>query len=184
MDIRLWWKFDGRYIISNIKNGFINIWKWLPVIWKDRGYDHRYIYDVLHHKLILQKESLTRYHSHVDWKRDVAKIQLCINLIDRVREETYHEEYMKYFNDKHWFRDISGKPQYSELMSEVIVEDFGPYFKKYPLMRKKALGYTGKWPYADKSDRCIAMWISHTNHERARSLLFRALDRYIEFWWD
>jgi hypothetical protein len=36
----------------------------------------------------------------------------------------------------------------------------------------------------DKDKELIAMEIAHENHERARKLLFKILERNIERWWD
>ena len=45
----------------NITQGFESLWKWLPVIWKDRQWDHQFIYEVIKHKLHLT-EQLIRHN--------------------------------------------------------------------------------------------------------------------------
>lgn len=38
--IHLWWYHNGRYYHKDFVQGVKNIWNWLPIIWKDRNYDH------------------------------------------------------------------------------------------------------------------------------------------------
>jgi len=48
---RLWWKFEGRYYHKDIINGVKNLYKWFPIVWKDRDHDHYFIYETLRFKL-------------------------------------------------------------------------------------------------------------------------------------
>ena len=41
---------------KEFKRGVKSLWKWLPVIWKDRHWDDVYIYNILLHKLKLQRD--------------------------------------------------------------------------------------------------------------------------------
>ena len=183
--MRLWWKFEGRYILPGIKRGLINIWKWLPVIWKDRGYDHIFIFDILLKKLELQAECLTKYANHIQWEYDVSRINWCIRLIRLLKDDVYELEYMDYHEATHEFIPVDSTEEMYEMKSEYFNENFSEFFKKYKLQYKIAKGLSDEeWPYNDRSDKCIAMWISSNNHVRARRLLFKILDRYIEHWWD
>ena len=56
---------------------------------------------------------------------------------------------------------------------------FDDYFKKYPLVYKKVLKEN---PNEDKSK--IALLISIENHKRAKKLVFKLMENYIECWWD
>ena len=49
--IRLWWKFDGKYLHRDIAQGIKNLIKWFPIIWKDRNWDDSFIFDILQFKL-------------------------------------------------------------------------------------------------------------------------------------
>ena len=57
--IYLWWIFDGKYFHKNFVKGVKNLWKWFPVIWKDRDWDDHYIFEVLKFKL---NTSNDQYH--------------------------------------------------------------------------------------------------------------------------
>ena len=49
--IKRWWRWEGKHLHKDIKQGFKNLWKWLPVIWKDRDWDTHFIYELLKKKL-------------------------------------------------------------------------------------------------------------------------------------
>ena len=49
--ISLWWRFDGRHIPRNIMEGIKNIIYWFPIIWKNRYFDHYYLYKIEKHHL-------------------------------------------------------------------------------------------------------------------------------------
>ena len=51
-------KFEVNYFISNLftpitvfKEGVIRLFKWLPIIWKDRDFDEHYMVEILQFKL-------------------------------------------------------------------------------------------------------------------------------------
>ena len=189
--VSLWWKFDGRYILSNIKLGFRNIWYWLPIIWKDRHWDHAYIYDILKHKLKAQAHRLHTADMHLSAKRDAEIIRTCVRLIDKVNNDFYSMEYMDYEKNKMWF-EPSDKEGFSELKSKVLEDNLDEYFKKYPLIYKQCLSGEGmmgrhrvKNSTFDPNDRhFIAMDIGHTNQDRAHKLLFKIISENIYKWWD
>ena len=49
--IKLWWRFEGRYYHKTFIRGIKNLWKWLPVVWKDKDWDPSHIYKILQFKL-------------------------------------------------------------------------------------------------------------------------------------
>ena len=68
--IKLWWKFEGRYYHRDFINGIKNLWSWFPVIWKDRDWDQTFIYEVLIHKLEKQAKYIGEREWHTRAKRD------------------------------------------------------------------------------------------------------------------
>jgi hypothetical protein len=183
--IRLWWKFDGRYIHSNIIEGVKNIWYWLPVIWKDRNWDSSFIFTIIKHKLEAQANCIGTREIHTRAKRDAEIMMTCTRLIDKVTDEYYGMEYMDYYKDKHWFTstEIDG---YSKLNSKTLYENFDVYFAKYPLIYKRVMNDEGVFNREGREDdkHIIAMNIAHINHDRARKLLFKLMEQNIERWWD
>ena len=185
--ISLNWKFKYRYLWRDFKNGIKNIIYWLPIIWKDRNWDYRYIYTILQHKLKVQSKYIGDRDWRVTAKRDAEIMMTCVRLIDKVSDEFYSSEYSDYHKDKHWFTPDE-KEGYSTWNSRTLEENFDDYFKKYPLIYKRVM--KGEGPFkldgVDSEDmkRRVAMNIGHINHERVRKLLFKLMEQNIEKWWD
>jgi hypothetical protein len=184
----LWWKFEGRYYHKDLYRGIKNLIQWFPVIWKDRDWDSYYIFQILEHKLKLQAKGISKRDIHVDAQRDAEIMMTCVRLIEKVRDGYYESEWTDYHESKYWFEDIEDNPGYSTWESEIKSENFDDYFKKYPLIYKRVLNGEGVFSIDDEnsSERKmrIAMNISHINHDRARVLLFKIMNKNIERWWD
>jgi len=183
--ISLWWEHNGRYLGNEFIRGIENLWYWLPVIWKDRNWDHQFIFDILSHKLKAQSAYISGRGNHVSAERDAEIMMTCVRLIEKVKDEYYGMEYMDYHKTKHWF-EPADKEGYSTWESKQIGENFDDYFAKYPLIYKRVLNGEGifKLEGTDDDKQRIAMNIAHINHDRARKLLFKIMEQEIERWWD
>lgn len=182
--LKIWWKWHGRYIISDTKYGIKNIIKWLPIIWRDRDWDQKYIWDIMRFKLKNQGEHFLDYGHFVDSEADAKRMLLCVKLIERVSEGVYESEYLNYFSDEHWFTDSSACEGCKELNSKEEWENFDDFFKKYPLIYKRVVNGAGPFELDDKTDkRRIAMNVAYINHDRAKKLLFKVMEENIEMWW-
>ena len=172
-------KYNIRQFFRNIQN----VIRWFPIIWKDRDYDDSFIFTILETKLKYQAEYIGKRGYHQDADRDAERMMTCVRLIQKVKEEYYRMEYSDYHKCEFHFDDIPNKPDYSQLRIEELSEHFDDYFKKYPRIHKQVVAM--KRAAFDRSEKSgIAMNIAHINHKRARSLLFKMLDQYIETWWD
>jgi hypothetical protein len=188
--ISLWWKFEGRYYHKDFINGVKNLWKWFPVIWKDRDYDDHYIFEVLKFKLSKQANYIGGRGNHVSAKRDAEIMHLVTRLIKLHQDEFYGMEYMDYHNTDYDFvptdYKIDGEGCF-EMKSTLVSENFDDYFKKYPRQYKKVLSgeinRTQKNPN-EKDKHTIALEISIENHERCNKLIFKILQENIQRWWD
>jgi len=182
--ISLWWKFDGRYLIKEFVRGVENIWYWLPIIWKDRNWDDSFIFTILSHKLKAQSKYIGERNMHTRAKRDSEVMMTCVRLIEKIQNEFYNLEYADYHKTKDWFEPVEGVNGY-KWKSKQVYENFDVYFKKYPLIYKRVLNGEGFFKLKDQDDKeKIAMNISQINHDRARKLLFKLMERNIEGWWD
>lgn len=184
--LSIWWKFEGRYTISNIKYGFKNIRYWLPVIWKDRNWDDVFIFIILKHKLQSQVKYIGDRDFHAGAKRSAEVMMTCVRLIDKVKDEYYSMEYMDYHKTKHWFEPCKDKEGRSTWESRLLEENFDDYFAKYPLIYKRVINGEGVFNIEGRKDdkRIIAMNMAYINHDRARRLLFKIMEQNIEKWWD
>ena len=187
-NIRLWWKFDGRYYHKDFVKGVKNLIRWFPVIWKDRDWDYRYIWDLNIQKLKFQSKYIGNNDNHTRAKRDAQIMMTCVRLMEKIKDNDYEVEHQEYYNSNVTFIPKileSGEKVYT-YDSKVISENFDEYFKKYPRQYKKVLsGEVNRFKRdGDKDKNLIAMEISIENHNRAKKLLFKLMDFYIEYWWD
>jgi hypothetical protein len=187
-NIRLWWKFDGRYYHKDFIKGVKNLIRWFPVIWKDRDWDYRYIWDLNIQKLKFQSKYISKNDNHTRAKRDAQIMMTCVRLMEKIKDNDYEVEHQEYYNSNVTFIPKileSGEKVYT-YDSKVISENFDEYFKKYPRQYKKVLsGEVNRFKRdGDKDKNLIAMEISIENHNRAKKLLFKLMDFYIEYWWD
>lgn len=77
-----------RQFISRLHN----IYRWIPILWKDRDWDHYYIFEILKTKLKFQSEYFQSL-GHLEKSKYYAEQMItCINLIDKVQNEYYIDE--------------------------------------------------------------------------------------------
>lgn len=190
--IRLWWRFEGRYLHKNFVRGIRNLWRWAPTIWQDRDWDQRFIYDIIAKKLEFQSKYIGDRDFHTEAKRDAERMQLVVKLIKLQTEEFYTMEYMDYEETENWFDPVPEHPGYKEWKHEIISERYDAYFAKYPRQYKRVLNGEGCFTrhqepgyVVDTADKHhIALEIAHLNQDRCRELIFRIMSDHIERWWD
>jgi hypothetical protein len=175
------------YFFRKIKWGVQNLIRWFWVIWNDRDWDDSYIFDILKKKLEHQSKYIRERDFHTLAKRDSEIMDTCVRLIERVKTEYYQMEYIDYHESEMKFIPVENGSGYTLEFDEKW-ENFDDYFKKYPLVYKRALNGEGIFQNEDEDGKeikqKIAMNIAHLNHERARKLLFRIMESQIERWWD
>jgi len=174
----LWWKFEGRYLHTDIYQGIKNLIKWFPVIWRDRDWDHRYIYDILRFKIKTQGKSIEKRGNHLNASRDAERMLLAYNLMTKVSDEYYALEKYDYEESKFDFVRVEGEEYYSMNIRH-LSDNLEDYFKKYPLVYKRIVK---KYPDLNKYD--IAYRMAEENQKRAHKLLYRFLETWLYTWWD
>lgn len=184
--IKRWWRWEGKHLHKDIKQGFKNLWKWLPTIWKDRDWDTHFIYELLKKKLEFQSDYIGKRGIHTEAKKDSRNMKICVSLIKKLQDQEYGIEYIGYSETRHRFEPCKDLPGYSTLEREELSENYDEYFKKYPRIYKRVLNGEGVFSREGREEdkRIIAMNISHINHDRARKLLFKIMEENIDRWWD
>ena len=182
-----WWKNIG-WKIRDFHRSINSVIRWFPIIWKDRDWDSWYIFTILQTKLKFQSKYIGERDFHTRAKRDSEVMNLCVNLIEKVKDEYYDMEYIDYFETKYDFVD-SDTPGFKRMVFTEISENADEYFKKYPLIYKKVLKGEGWLSIIDEDTgevckKRIAMNMAQINHNRARKLLFNIMSNQIEGWWD
>lgn len=182
--ISLWWKLSGQYMFSDLLQGLQNLWRWKRIVWLDRNWDHRYIFDILQFKLEQQAKYISKRDFHTEAKRDAERMQTCVRLIEKIKTEFYATEYMDYHETNYWFDDCEDQPGFSELKCETLSENYNMYIKKYSRVFQQLESGKLKNYWSMEHPQQIAMNIAQHNHIRAKRLLFTLLERNIESWWD
>lgn len=183
-----WWWDNIGWKIRNFYRSIKSVIRWLPIIWKDRDWDSWYIFTILQTKLKFQSKYIGERDFHTRAKRDSEVMNLCVNLIEKVKDEYYSMEYIDYFKTEYDFVD-SDTPGYKRMVFTEISENADEYFKKYPLIYKRVLKGEGWLPIViektnELDKKRIAMNMAQINHNRARKLLFNIMSNQIEKWWD
>jgi hypothetical protein len=178
-----------KRMLRRFKLKITNLINWLPVIWRDRDWDHSYIFHILEHKLKLQAKGISKRDNHIGAQRGAQIMMTCVRLMEKIREGYYESEWMDYHKSNYYFKSVKDKPGYSTFETNIEFENFDDYFKKYPTTYKKVLRRNNNIfdiniPNEQDKKQRIAMNISHINHARAKTLLFKLMNENIEQWWD
>ena len=73
--------------IKSFFNRVKNLWRWLPVIWKDQDYDHHFIVEILIKKLEHTRDFFLSDKTHIAQAEKVAaEIQEAINRLHQTRD--------------------------------------------------------------------------------------------------
>jgi hypothetical protein len=163
----------------NVKNGLISFWEWKSVIWKDKHWDDHFIFEVLKHKLILQRKCLVSANRHTSIPQTNRDITICLNLIERIQEEYYGMEYLDYFTSNYTWEDFDENSK--QLVIDEISNIANDYFKKHRSTVKKCLKKDRNLLFDRKR---LAMAVAHENQKKCQALLFRILSERINWWWN
>lgn len=77
--------------ITNLIGRLKHLFKWLPVIWKDKNWDHFYVYEILRFKIKNQADYI-QSNGLTDFDREYERMQTILKLLDRVQNEYYIEQ--------------------------------------------------------------------------------------------
>jgi hypothetical protein len=186
--ISTWLWANIGWHIKNIYISISNIIRWLPIIWKDRDWDHSFIFIILREKLKHQAEYIRKNDRHTLALYDAQRIMTCVRLIDKIIEDSYSTEYLEFYESEIITTKLENSDSY-KLDVKIKSSCVNDYFLMYPLDYKRVLNGAG-WLDINNADskiernRLIAMNMSHLRGQRAKKILFQLLDRHIEGWWD
>jgi hypothetical protein len=182
--LKTWVFYKFELPISNFIQGVRNLITWSRVVWEDFDYDFTSIYDILAFKLEKQVKHLSRNKYLDSSDTTISRLRLCINLIDRVRNEYYINELSEYQNINYDFIKIPDTDLY-ELKSDIVSERYTEYIQKYKSVYNKLIsGKLNSNRIEFNNVQSICMYIARYNQQRAKKLLFNVLEKDIETWWD
>ena len=180
-----------RYLpiwFNRFTESFSNIFRWLPVIWKDKHWDGNYIFEILKKKLEFQREHLVKANRHEGIGEINKYITICLNLIEKVQNGFYELEHTGYRESEITSTPCAHDDNLFEIDIVVKSERYQEYIDKNKLMYRKAVIYLE----ANKQRYCIpttdlglvCSTIANLKQEKAQTLLFKILDNKINHWWD
>jgi hypothetical protein len=175
------WRYYTPIWFNEIVTGISNLIKWISTIYKDRDWDDHYIFEILKFKLIQQRKEIVGANRHTGIEDTNRYITLCLNLIERIQEETYNLEYQDFVRERIWFTDNGDET--STLNSEIEYENFAGYFLKYQNQTKRLVEKDPELALEENKMR-LALRLSDLNQSRCQALLFKILNEKINTWWD
>lgn len=175
------WRYYTPIWFNEIVKGISNLIKWAPTIYKDRDWDRRYIFEMLKFKLIQQRKELVGANRHLGVEAINRDITICLNLIERILDETYNLEYQDYVREKVWWTDNGDDT--STYNSEILYENFAGYFLKYRNQVYKLVEKDSELALEENKMR-LALYLGDLNQKRCQALLFKIMNDKIGHWWD
>ena len=166
---------------------------YLPIIWNGFDWDYKYATDLFAHQLGRMADHFESDEANTMSAKDNAKrIRTTLKLMKLVGDEEYAMEYIDYEVVESYFVPCKDGKGYSNMETNHISETYDEFFKKYPLIHKRALNGEGIWGKRYNADnatdfelkRNIAMNVAYLNQERARKTLHKLIERNIQSWWD
>ena len=177
-----WFKWEAKHLHRDIAQGFKNLWKWFPIVWKDRDFDDHFIFEVLKFKIKNTTDYFEIKQRFVGWEDEVRYMRICEKLIERIQSDYYQSEYFDYCSFNVEWLPIEGNDDFVELKRKETKNEVAKYITKYPNTHRLVMNnplYKGF-----KEEYGIALAIGIERHLKARKLLFKILERKIESWWD
>jgi hypothetical protein len=177
-----WFKWDAKHLHRDIAQGFKNLYKWFPIVWKDRDWDDHFIFEALKFKLKNTADYFEEKQRFVGWEDEVKYIRICEKLIKRIQDDYYQMEYMDYVNMEFDLIPIANTDKF-EYKSTVTEDNLDKYFALYPRTKNKVL-LSDKYKTYLSTDSGTALAMGVERHLKARKLLFKIMEKRIEAWWD
>jgi len=162
--------FNIKDKIRNTKYGIGNLIRWFPVIWKDRWWDHYFIYPILHKKLSVMENHFREDGHHVYHEKDADKIRVCVLLLKRIMDDDYMENAFKKHDEKWGDSEMMFVPTENSELSEMKINYENIITDKDKEQERKDFKYAmEKEEYPRKQDI---------------DLLFKMMSKHIRSWWD
>lgn len=164
------YKHNIKQPFRSFKQSIKQLWLWLPIIWKDRDWDHTYIYRILKFKIENTRKLNQRNMRHVGVDREIYNMWVCELLIDRLIKDDYFDSFGE-IHDRKW-----GKSSFTTKYSE--------QHKGYELIFNRDNVITEEDKEQEKKEYRKYLLLSKRNRDNDRKYLFELLERRIDNWWD
>lgn len=106
--------------VRRIFIGIRNLIYWLPVIWRDRCFDHHYIFVILRHKLADMERFFWTESIAANAHKYAREIHLCTLTLDRILKDDYiagkYEDHFRKWGD---FRNLRTEKEQTQYRKEL-----------------------------------------------------------------
>lgn len=82
---RIFDRCETRYY--NLKNGIYNLWRWFPIVWRDRDWDWAYTASIMEWKFRKLADCMENGH-HLHGKRDARRVRVACEILRRLQNDT------------------------------------------------------------------------------------------------
>ena len=160
-----------KNIIWKIKKFFkriTNVLSWIPTLWSVQWYEYDNFYVIMRFTLVKMIKHFKSFHvQYIGIERDIELMELCIRLIDRVKDEYYIDKFLDEVSEKYGDLKMTTTRSDSELFynadftyEKIIISDEADEEDRKQIRKK--------WEARDK---------------KARALLFKILNERLHGWW-
>jgi hypothetical protein len=128
-------------LFRDIRLGLRNLILWLPIIWKDRDWDHYFLFKIIRRKLELMEKFFREYALHIGAEKDAEDMKVCVLLLDRIIEGNYLERAERYlpgksllaFDRSDYRKEIKRRLwiERAKMLRQQDLEYFGKLFSKH-----------------------------------------------------
>ena len=177
-DDNLYWKiyrffrWKVRYWPYDLKYGVQNLIAYFPLIWQDRNWDYRFLYEMMNKKLERMEHNIRTYGHHVNSIKDANQIKECHEIIKRQMEDDYYGIYFeKEFVEK-WGESDSF---FTRVKDRDNLCQWNHDYEKAKTALDKEIAQK-EWFELIKKAEVIK--------QKEKRKLFRIMSSRIEHWWD
>ncbi len=158
-----------------------NVFRWLPIIWKQYDFDYNYSLEVFKFQLQKQAEFFESDRAMTLSAKDKAKrIRTILKLMDKVYEEDYTMEYFDII--KEMYGDDVLEVSFVDLNETTFKTDRLGEFEKLYKMKYKYESWDNAEEIAQIKDELFVM--CHEKQERAHKILWKMIEKDIRSFWD
>lgn len=157
--------------IRDICTSIYYVFKWLPVIWKDRQWDYVFLLIILRHKLKMMRDFFNKDAMYVGAEKDAKDMDLCIKLVNRLINDDYLINVFKH-HEKKW----------GELQMKSVPYEEDPRLHKLEFSVPNV-----KTESDDKKERIQRNFLHNLEEKQKKQdleLLTKLLNKHLFKWWD
>jgi hypothetical protein len=176
------WRRYVHWRIKEFIDGFTNIIRWIPTLYKDRDWDDFYITKMLQTKIEFQRKYLVHHNRHLNIDIDNRNMTWILNLIERKHEDYYQLEKYDYEKSEIVFTPILDRPGLNTMDVIVHSEKWDEYLNKYPGATRRVKKLYSDKDLSDKQE--LTRYVAQYNQERCNKLIWRIMHEKSEQWWD